>query len=99
MVRGSGVIKKIKEKIKIDNKTFASGPANKIRALSQLDLESKVFLICSSVKCSFSSGSCSINLFVIMETYPPSGSADIANSVPCLSSRLYITGPIPIENL
>ena len=60
--------KYLKEKIKIDNKKFARGPANIISALCHLGLESKVFLICSSVNCSFTSGSCSISLFVIMET-------------------------------
>ena len=79
------VLMKIVVNINIDNKKFASGPANIINALCHFGLESKVFFICSSVSCWDISGSNSINLFVIIDTYPPSGIADSANSVPCLS--------------
>jgi hypothetical protein len=66
-------IKNIKENIKIDKRKFARGPANIIKALCHFGFESKVFLICSDVSCSFISGSSSINLLVIIETYPPRG--------------------------
>ena len=98
VVWGSGVFKKIRENIKIDRRKFAKGPANIIKALCHLGFESKVFLIWSDVNCSFTSGSNSISLLVIIETYPPKGNADKANSDPYLSTLLYITGPIPIEN-
>ena len=90
---------KIAVKINIDNKKFANGPANIIEALCHFGLESKVFFNCSSFNWLEISGSISISLFVIIDTYPPRGIADKANSVPCLSYFLYMTGPMPTENL
>ena len=74
--------------IKIDKRKLANGPANIIEALCHFGFESNVFFNCSSVSWFDISGSSSINLFVIIETYPPRGIADRANSVPCLSSFL-----------
>ena len=79
------MFKKIIEKIKIERRKLARGPANIMEALCHLGFESKVFFICSSERVFLISGSTSINLLVIIETYPPNGSSDRANSVPCLS--------------
>ena len=85
---GSAVFKKIAVNIKIDKRKLANGPANIIEALCHFGFESNVFFNCSSLSWFDISGSSSINLFVIIETYPPRGIADKANSVPCLSSFL-----------
>ena len=49
VVCGSGVLRKIIEKIKIESKKLARGPANIINALCYFGFESKVFCICSLV--------------------------------------------------
>jgi regulator of sigma E protease len=49
VVCGSGVLRKIIEKIKIESKKLARGPANIINALCHFGFESKVFCICSLV--------------------------------------------------
>ena len=78
----------IKQNTKIDRMKLASGPAIIMAARCHFGFESNVFLSCSLVSCSLISGSTSISLFVIIDTYPPKGRADKANSVPCLSFLL-----------